>query len=468
MKIKTRFAPSPTGDLHLGGVRTALYSWLFARKHNGKFVLRLEDTDLKRSTQQAIDGIIDGMSWLNLNWDEGPYFQSKRLDRYNAIIDKMLIQGTAYKCYCSQKRLEILRHTQMADSQKPRYDGHCRNSHDEHHPAHSPYVVRFRNPEKGSVCFNDQIRGHIEFKNQELDDLIIRRSDGSPTYNFSVVIDDAEMEITHVIRGEDHINNTPRQINIFNALNAPVPKYAHVSMILDDNGRKLSKRHSMVGIMQYRDNGFLPEAILNYLVRLGWAYGDQEIFTIQQMQQYFNLDAVSKSACTFNTDKLLWLNHYYIKHLPADYVAPYLKWHIQQRNIDTHTGPELVEVVKLFGKHYKTLKEMATNCRYLYQEFTKFDADASQHLHSMATAALRLVRKKLAALIIWTPESVQTAITQTANELEIEIGKVGMPLRVAVTGSSRSPSLHVIVHAIGQSRSLTRIDIALACITNAK
>ncbi len=381
MKIKTRFAPSPTGYLHVGGARTALYSWLFARNHGGEFVLRIEDTDLERSTPEAIEAIMDGMNWLSLEWDEGPYYQTKRFDRYNAVIDQMLEEGTAYKCYCSKERLEALREEQMAKGEKPRYDGRCRHSH-EHHADDEPCVVRFANPQEGSVVFDDQIRGPIEFSNQELDDLIIRRTDGSPTYNFCVVVDDWDMEITHVIRGEDHINNTefsnqelddliirrtdgsptynfcvvvddwdmeithvirgedhinntPRQINILKALKAPVPVYAHVSMINGDDGKKLSKRHGAVSVMQYRDDGYLPEALLNYLVRLGWSHGDQEIFTREEMIKYFTLNAVSKSASAFNTDKLLWLNHHYINALPPEYVATHLQWHIEQENIDT-------------------------------------------------------------------------------------------------------------------------------------
>ncbi|MDU7729333.1 MAG: glutamate--tRNA ligase [Escherichia coli] len=420
MKIKTRFAPSPTGYLHVGGARTALYSWLFARNHGGEFVLRIEDTDLERSTPEAIEAIMDGMNWLSLEWDEGPYYQTKRFDRYNAVIDQMLEEGTAYKCYCSKERLEALREEQMAKGEKPRYDGRCRHSH-EHHADDEPCVVRFANPQEGSVVFDDQIRGPIEFSNQELDDLIIRRTDGSPTYNFCVVVDDWDMEITHVIRGEDHINNTPRQINILKALKAPVPVYAHVSMINGDDGKKLSKRHGAVSVMQYRDDGYLPEALLNYLVRLGWSHGDQEIFTREEMIKYFTLNAVSKSASAFNTDKLLWLNHHYINALPPEYVATHLQWHIEQENIDTRNGPQLADLVKLLGERCKTLKEMAQSCRYFYEDFA-------------------------------------------ADELEVGMGKVGMPLRVAVTGAGQSPALDVTVHAIGKTRSIERINKALAFI----
>lgn len=417
MKIKTRFAPSPTGYLHVGGARTALYSWLFARNHGGEFVLRIEDTDLERSTPEAIEAIMDGMNWLSLEWDEGPYYQTKRFDRYNAVIDQMLEEGTAYKCYCSKERLEALREEQMAKGEKPRYDGRCRHSH-EHHADDEPCVVRFANPQEGSVVFDDQIRGPIEFSNQELDDLIIRRTDGSPTYNFCVVVDDWDMEITHVIRGEDHINNTPRQINILKALKAPVPVYAHVSMINGDDGKKLSKRHGAVSVMQYRDDGYLPEALLNYLVRLGWSHGDQEIFTREEMIKYFTLNAVSKSASAFNTDKLLWLNHHYINALPPEYVATHLQWHIEQENIDTRNGPQLADLVKLLGERCKTLKEMAQSCRYFYEDFAEFDADAAKkHLRPVARQPLEVVRDKLAAITDWTAENVHHAIQATADEL---------------------------------------------------
>lgn len=464
MKIKTRFAPSPTGYLHVGGARTALYSWLYARHNNGEFVLRIEDTDLERSTQDAIDAIMDGMHWLNLSWDEGPYYQTKRFDRYNAVIDQMLTQGTAYKCYCSKERLTALREEQMAKGEKPRYDGHCRGDH-RHHDECEAHVVRFMNPQQGSVIFDDQIRGPIEFSNQELDDLIIRRTDGSPTYNFCVVIDDWDMEITHIIRGEDHINNTPRQINILQALGAPVPTYAHVSMILGDDGKKLSKRHGAVGVMQYRDDGYLPEALLNYLVRLGWSHGDQEIFSINEMKQLFSLADISKSASAFNTEKLQWLNHHYINSLPPEQVAVHLAWHIEQQGYSTETGPQLVELVKLLGERCKTLKEIAQQARYFYEDFTEFDADAAKkHLRPVARQPLEIVRDKLSAITDWNAENIHTAIQETADELAVGMGKVGMPLRVAVTGQGQSPGVDVTVQAIGQQRSIQRIMRALTYI----
>ncbi len=326
-------------------------------------------------------------------------------------------------------------------------------------------MVRFRNPQEGSVIFDDKIRGPIEFSNQELDDLIIRRTDGSPTYNFCVVVDDWDMEITHVIRGEDHINNTPRQINILKALGAPVPEYAHVSMILGDDGKKLSKRHGAVGVMQYRDDGYLPQALLNYLVRLGWSHGDQEIFSIDEMKEFFTLEAINKSASAFNTEKLQWLNHHYINHMPAEEVAVHLAWHVEQLGIETRNGPELKDIVKLLGERCKTLKEMAESCRYFYADFSEFDADAAKkHLRPVARQPLEAVRAKLAAITVWTPENVHDAIQGTADELGVGMGKVGMPLRVAVTGAGQSPGMDVTVHAIGQKRSLQRIDMALAYI----
>ena len=318
MTVKTRFAPSPTGYLHVGGARTALYSWLHAKSQGGEFVLRIEDTDLERSTQEAVDAILEGMKWAGLDWDEGPYFQTQRFDRYNELVDQLLAEDKAYKCYCSRERLDELREKQMAAKESPRYDGKC--SHGDIVDTGADYVVRFRNPKSGSVIVDDKIRGKVEFANTELDDLIIRRTDGSPTYNFCVVVDDWDMGITNVVRGEDHLNNTPRQINILKALGAPVPEYAHVAMILGDDGAKLSKRHGAVGVMQYRDDGYLPEALLNYLVRLGWSHGDQEIFSTEEMIKLFSLDAVNKAPSAFNTEKLQWVNQHYIKTLAPEYI----------------------------------------------------------------------------------------------------------------------------------------------------
>ena len=462
MKVKTRFAPSPTGFLHVGGARTALYSWLFARHHQGEFVLRIEDTDLERSTQEAIDAIIEGMNWLGLSWDEGPYYQTKRFDRYNAVIDEMLADGRAYKCYCSRERLDALREEQMAKGEKPRYDGRCRDSH-ENHAADEPCVIRFRNPQEGVVSFDDHVRGHIEFANNELDDLIIRRTDGAPTYNFCVVIDDWDMEITHVVRGEDHVNNTPRQINIYKALGAPVPEFAHVSMILGDDGTKLSKRHGAVGVMQYRDDGYLPEALLNYLVRLGWSHGDQEVFSMAEMISLFSLDAIGKSASAFNTDKLKWLNNHYIRTLEPSYVAKHLEWHMAEQKIDYAAGPALTEVVTLLAERCQTLVELAAQSRYFYEEYEAIDeAAAKKHLKAAAREPLALIRDKLAALGEWEVEPLHHVIQATADELGLGMGKVGMPLRVAVTGLGQSPSIDAVMKLVGRERVLARLDKVIA------
>ena len=462
MKVKTRFAPSPTGFLHVGGARTALYSWLFARHQQGEFVLRIEDTDLERSTQEAIDAIIEGMNWLGLNWEEGPYYQTKRFDRYNAVIDEMLADGRAYKCYCSRERLDTLREGQMAAGEKPRYDGRCRDSHD-HHADDEPCVIRFRNPQEGVVSFDDHVRGHIEFANSELDDLIIRRTDGAPTYNFCVVIDDWDMEITHVVRGEDHVNNTPRQINIYKALGAPVPEFAHVSMILGDDGTKLSKRHGAVSVMQYRDDGYLPEALLNYLVRLGWSHGDQEIFSMAQMIELFSLDAISKSASAFNTDKLKWLNNHYIRTLDPVYVAKHLEWHMADQKIDYSQGPVLSAVVTLLAERCHTLVELAGQSRYFFEEYEAIDeAAAKKHLKAAAREPLMVIRDKLAALTEWEVEPLHQVIQSTADELGLGMGKVGMPLRVAVTGLGQSPSIDAVMQLVGRERVLARLDRVIA------
>ncbi|MCG6201111.1 glutamate--tRNA ligase [Psychromonas antarctica] len=463
MTVKTRFAPSPTGFLHVGGARTALYSWLHAKNQGGKFVLRIEDTDIERSTQEAVDAILEGMTWMGLTWDEGPYYQTKRFDRYKEIITKMLADGTAYKCYCSKERVNALREAQEKAGQTARYDGKCRNLAPLDTDA--AYVIRFKNPKEGSVKFADHVRGHIEFSNSELDDLIIQRTDGTPTYNFCVVVDDWDMGITDVVRGEDHINNTPRQINILKALNAPLPEYAHVAMILGDDGAKLSKRHGAVSVMQFRDEGYLPEALKNYLVRLGWSHGDQEIFSEQEMIELFSLDAVNKAPSAFNTDKLIWLNQHYIKTLDPAYIATHLTWHMANQKIDIANGPALPEIITALSERAKTLVELAASSRYFYEEFEQFDAAAAKkHLRPVAKEALILVQQKLQSTDDWTDATLHQVINDTAEELEVGMGKVGMPLRVAITGAGQSPSLDVTLRLIGKTRSITRISRALEFI----
>lgn len=467
MTVKTRFAPSPTGYLHVGGARTALYSWLYAKSQGGEFVLRIEDTDLERSTQEAVDAILEGMTWLGLNWDEGPYFQTKHFDRYNEVVDKLLAEDKAYKCYASKELLDEVRAEQEANKEMPRYDADHPKIKAVNDAAKKgdPCVIRFRNPKEGSVIFDDQIRGRIEISNSQMDDLIIRRTDGSPTYNFCVVVDDWDMGITHVVRGEDHINNTPRQINIYEALGAPVPVFAHCAMILGDDGAKLSKRHGAVSVMQYRDEGYLPEALNNYLVRLGWSHGDQEIFSREEMIQFFSLNAISKSASAFNTDKLLWLNNHYIKTSEPEYVAKHLEWHFEQQGINKDNGPALAEIVKLVGERCNTLVELAAQSRYFFEDFSEFDADAAKkHLRGVAKEPLALALSKLEALSDWTTENLHAVIAQVCEELEIGMGKIGMPLRVAVTGGGQSPSVDAVMQLIGKERVIARINMALAFI----
>ncbi|MDV7104085.1 glutamate--tRNA ligase [Vibrio sp. TH_r3] len=467
MTVKTRFAPSPTGYLHVGGARTALYSWLYAKNQGGEFVLRIEDTDIERSTQEAVDAILEGMQWMGLEWDEGPYYQTKRFDRYNEMVDKLLAEGKAYKCYAPKELLDEIRAEQEANKEMPRYDAE--------HPKivavnsaakeDDPSVIRFRNPKSGSVVFDDQIRGRIEIDNDQLDDLIIRRTDGSPTYNFCVVVDDWDMGITHVVRGEDHINNTPRQINIYEALGAPVPVFAHCAMILGDDGAKLSKRHGAVSVMQYRDEGYLPNALNNYLVRLGWSHGDQEIFSQQEMIELFKLNDVSKSASAFNTDKLNWLNNHYIKTSEPAYVAKYLQWHLDNQKIDISNGPDLESVITLVGERCNTLVELASQSRYFYQDFQEFDAAAAKkHLRGVAKGPLELALRKIEAIEQWTTENLHNVIAQVCEELSIGMGKIGMPLRVAVTGGGQSPSVDVVMQLIGKDRVIARINMALEFI----
>ncbi|MEZ9295658.1 glutamate--tRNA ligase [Vibrio cyclitrophicus] len=468
MTVKTRFAPSPTGYLHVGGARTALYSWLFAKNQGGEFVLRIEDTDLERNSQEAVDAILEGMQWMGMEWDEGPYYQSKRFDRYNEMVDKLLAEDKAFKCYASKELLDEIRTEQEENKEMARYDANHPKIVAANKAAKEgdACVIRFRNPKEGSVVFDDQIRGRIEISNSQLDDLIIRRTDGAPTYNFVVVVDDWDMGITHVVRGEDHINNTPRQINIYEALGAPVPTFAHCAMILGDDGAKLSKRHGAVSVMQYRDEGYLPNALNNYLVRLGWSHGDQEIFSQEEMIEFFSLKAISKSASAFNTEKLLWLNNHYIKTSEPEYVAKYLQWHLDAQKIDTTNGPAITEVIKLVGERCNTLIELAEQSRYFYEDFSEFEAGAAKkHLRGVAKGPLELARAKVEALEDFTTVNIKDGvIAAVCEELEIGMGKIGMPLRVAVTGGGQSPSVDAVMELVGKERVIARIKMALEFI----
>jgi glutamyl-tRNA synthetase len=465
MTCRTRFAPSPTGFLHIGGARTALFCYLEARRRGGEFILRIEDTDRERSTQESVQAILDGMQWLALDYDEGPIHQTHRFDRYREVANELLASRHAYHCYCSKERLEKLREQQMADGVKPRYDGLCRERSDAV-PGVTP-VIRFRNPVGGSVVFDDRVRGHIEISNDELDDLIIWRSDDHPTYNFAVVVDDIDMRITDVIRGEDHINNTPRQINIYLALGKTPPRFAHLPMIHGPDGHKLSKRHGAVGVMQYRDDGYLPHALLNYIARLGWSHGDQEIFSREELVRLFNVDDVNKSASRFDFDKLAWLNQHYMKTEPPEQVAPHLLWQLRAVGLDPAAGPSPADVVVALRDRVKTLREMAERARVWYADLDGFDAQAvTKHFGGSAAAALAGVREQLAGIEpgAWSLASVDVALKAAAAALNEGLGKVAQPLRVAITGTAVSPSIDHTVFLTGQARSLQRIDAALVHI----
>ncbi len=462
MSTKTRFAPSPTGYLHVGGARTALFSWLHARKHGGKYVLRIEDTDLQRSTAESINAILEAMTWLGLDYDEGPFYQTRRFDRYNEVIDELLQQNLAYRCNCSRERLEALREGQMQRKQKPRYDGHCRSRSVD---ADEPHVIRFRSPPEGSIVIDDQIRGKIVFQNDELDDLIIRRTDGSPTYNLTVVVDDMDMGITDVIRGDDHVNNTPRQVNILKALGKEPPRYAHVPMILGEDGSRLSKRHGAVNVMEYRNQGILPEALLNYLVRLGWSHGDDELFTLDQMVEFFDIKDVNKAASAFNTEKLLWINQHYIKNADPARLARLLSLHMGDLGIDPAAGPDLVAVVREQQERARTLVEMAELSAFFYRDYDDFDEKAAKkHLKAAAREPLEQVRDRILALGDWEAENLHQVVIDVADALALNMGKVAQPLRVAVVGRAASPGIDVTLQLVGKQACLRRIDRALEYI----
>ena len=463
MVVRTRFAPSPTGNLHVGGVRTALFSWLYAKKNKGQFILRIEDTDKERSTKESVAAIIDGMSWLNLDYDEGPIYQTDRYSRYEDIALQLLNEGKAYRCYCSKERIEALREEQISLKEKPRYDGHCR---DKNLPAEDKsFVVRFKNPTDGKVSFHDEVYGEINVDNSELDDLILVRSDLNPTYNFAVVIDDWDMEITHVIRGDDHINNTPRQINLFKALNAPIPIFAHLPMILGEDGKRLSKRHGAVSVLQFKELGFLPHALLNYLVRLGWSFGDQEIFSLQEMIYAFDLKNVSRGVSTFSYDKLYWLNQHYQKSDPVEYVAGELAAQFKLQGVDESKGPKLKDLVSVQAERCRTLAEICEKSRYFYEDDIEYDEDArKKHLRVVTFEPLSELYTILVNVDIWEREVLQQSINDLAAKLDINLGKIAQPLRVAITGGSMSPSIDVTLEFIGKDRVLKRLGMALEYI----
>jgi len=463
MTVRTRFAPSPTGVLHIGSVRTALFCWLYARHHGGQFILRIEDTDQERSTQENVDAILDGMNWLGLGADEGPFYQSQRFDRYREVIEQWLESGDAYKCYCTRDELDERRAAQMAKGEKTRYDGRCRERTDSR-PGVDP-VVRFRNPSGGEVVVHDLVRGRVIFQNEELDDLIIARSDGVPTYNFTVIVDDSDMNISHVIRGDDHLNNTPRQMNMLAALGVEPPVYAHLPMILGQDGAKLSKRHGAVDVRDYREQGFLPEALMNYLVRLGWSYGDQEIFSMDEMIRLFDIAAVNQSASAFNPEKLLWLNQQHIISTPVEKLGAALAPYLERAGIDVANGPDPAQLAAGFHERAETLVQLVESSRYCYQEFDEIDAKAAKkNLRPVILEPLRDIRERFAELPEWSAEAIHEAVNACADVHEISMGKLGQPIRVAVTGGSVSPPIDTTLTLIGRDRSLVRIDRAILFI----
>jgi glutamyl-tRNA synthetase len=461
MTVVTRFAPSPTGLLHVGGARTALFSWLYARRTGGKFILRVEDTDRERSTEEAVRVILEGMAWLGLDADEGPYYQSQRFDRYREVIAGMLRAGTAYHCYCTRQELDALREQQIARKEKPRYTGICRDR-SAPRPGVDP-VVRFRNPLDGAVVVQDLVHGPVTFQNTELDDLIIARSDGTPTYNFCVVVDDMDMGVTHVIRGDDHLNNTPRQMNMLEALGASVPQYAHVPMILGPDGAKLSKRHGAVSVLQYQEDGFLPHALLNYLVRLGWSHGDQEVFTRAEMIAAFDIHDVNKAASAFNPEKLLWLNQQHMVRAEPAVLVPHLRVQLRHLGLDSSDQRLLEGVILAQRERAKTLKEMAQNSRFFFVDSIELDPKAAaKHLGSDALHAVAKVRERLAGLPEWSAATIHTALNELATQLNSGLGKIAQPVRVAVTGTAVSPPIDATLALLGRERSLARLDAVLA------
>ena len=459
MTVRTRFAPSPTGFLHIGGLRTALFCWLYARRHAGHFVLRIEDTDLERSTTAAIQQILDGMEWAGLNHDEGPFYQTKRFDRYKEVIEEMLARGTAYRCYCTREELDQMRAAQTARGEKPRYDGRWRDRTDS--VPGVPPVVRFKNPLSGEVVVDDVVHGKVSFQNSELDDLIIARSDGTPTYNFCVVVDDMDMEITHVIRGDDHLNNTPRQLNMLLALGAKPPVYAHLPMILGSDGAKLSKRHGAVSVLEYRDAGFLPEAVLNYLVRLGWSHGDQEIFSIEEMIALFDIAGVNKSASAFDGEKLAWLNQQHMMRATPARVASVLRWHLERDGIQSADEAKLEQIVVAQRERVKTVREMAVNSAFFFRAPASYDEKAvRKNVSAELGAVLNRTLEGLRGLEDWAPAQIHGLLAAVSEGAGVSLGKVAQPVRIAVCGGTVSPPIDQTLAILGKAETLARLSAA--------
>jgi glutamyl-tRNA synthetase len=460
--IRTRFAPSPTGYLHIGGARTALFSWAYARKHGGRFILRIEDTDRERSTEASTRAILDSMTWLGLGYDEGPFHQMERLDRYREAAEQLIREGKAYRCYASREELEALRETQRAAGLKPRYDGRWRPERavGKTPPAGVDPVVRLRNPDDGLVAFDDLVKGPIAVQNGELDDLVILRADGVPTYNFGVVIDDLDMNITHVIRGDDHVNNTPRQINILRALGAPLPRYAHVPMILGHDGERLSKRHGAVSVLQYRDDGYLPEALLNYLARLGWSHGDDEMFSVEQFVEWFELSAVHRAPARFDPEKLRWINQQHLKRADDARLAELVRPFLAADGCQIERGPDLAKVIALVKERLGTVEELADAIVYFYRRIEPGRALRERHYASQSAQALAALRLNLES-VDWNRQAIGQAIKQAATRHDLKMPQVAMPLRVMVTGETQTPSIDAVIELIGRREVLERLDCEL-------
>ena len=457
--IKVRFAPSPTGFLHIGGVRTALFNWLFARHHGGKFILRIEDTDISRSTEESIQEILESMRWLGLDWDEGPFRQTERQEIYTKKIMHLLSTGKAYHCYCTPEELDQKRNDAQKAGLKPKYDGTCRNRTD---TPEAPYVVRFKAPQEGSVVVEDMLRGKVIFDIAELDDLIIQRTDGTPTYNFVVVVDDSEMGITHVIRGDDHLSNTPRQCLLYDALDFKRPRFSHISMILGQDKTRLSKRHGATSALAYRDMGYMPDAMINYLARLGWSHGDQEIFSREEMIEHFSFESVHTSAAVFDADKLSWLNEHYIKSTPTQELAKHLEPHLVKAEVlqKDHglSWQEIARVVPCLNERSKTLLEMAEKSTFFFKQQVEFDEKArNKFLTDEAKPLIEKIITELAALESYSVENIESLFKKIVEEEGMKLGKLAQPVRVALTGATVSPGIYDVILLLGKEETLKRL-----------
>ena len=461
--VRTRFAPSPTGFLHLGGARTALFAWAFARHHRGTFILRIEDTDVERSTPAAIDAILHGMAWLGLDHDEGPFYQMQRMDRYRAVIADMLARGLAYRCFMQPAELDALRAEQMARGEKPRYDGRWRpeNAQGKTPPTGVAPVVRFRNPDDGVVAWDDAVKGRIEYANAELDDLVIARSDGTPTYNFCVVVDDLDMRISHVIRGDDHVNNTPRQINILRALGATLPVYAHLPTVLGEDGTKLSKRHGAVSVTEYETEGFLPDAMLNALARIGWSHGDVELFSRDEFVQWFGLDAIHPSPSRFDLAKLRWFNHEHMKRAPDDALGRALEPFLRRAGLDPEQGPAVADVAVVLRDRVNTLAEMADAAHYFFSTPHPAPEKIAEFVNDGNRAALAALAEHFAD-VEWNREAILSAIKIGATKHGLKPPQVMMPLRVLVCGTPQTPAIDAVLALLGRETTRTRLAAGLA------